>query len=694
MSFSIDQAFDLLFRSGGDPEGHAFASRRWFRRPRLPDGPPEVPASDVEAADALLDGKVKAGTVAWAKKAEVVSPVRFDAERHVPPRMPYDVFAFAAHLVEQAGIYHHLQPVKMDPAGGVGPATPSPALRHIDITRLDRQIVTSAADAWAKLTIPQASMVDLAQQLTETATWKALEPLFESWWMVMGACGKELILARPNSADGPIVPVWWKHAWRLMAIADEAAAGTAFQFDTEELRRAANGEPTNTRWFGAEVLLEHALRVKAAVDASKSGPTAEAGDISTLSVANPALVNVLPKVRTASVGCTLRSLSHHLALLPASGVVKGRWTPNYMWPSPAGGSMPGGVMNLVLVPMPYSLGARSFKQALVEDVSGGEPGEAPRFGYFDVHQDWIKGVDPSKLTSFLDAIIDTAQRQSPSIHGFVFPELALDYHTFKLARDHVQSKLPETEIFVSGVSSNDKGQVGNFVAASTFPSGAPAEPREQRETVREKHHRWKLDKTQLRAYGLLGVLSPELSWWENIPLQSRQVDFTVIRRDSVLAAMICEDLARVDPCQQVIRAVGPNLVVALLMDAPQVSSRWPARYATVLAEDPGCAVLTLTSRGLMTLQHRLGTHPSKGDDRVVAMWRDDGASGPIELKCPYDAQAVLLTIVEQKVEDITLDGRRDRLAKAWRYVGDVPLRIPDARSHTEILGPEDLACWS
>jgi hypothetical protein len=46
-------------------------------------------------------------------------------------------------------------------------------------------------------------------------------------------------------------------------------------------------------------------------------------------------------------------------------------------------------------------------------------------------------------------------------------------------------------------------------------------------------------------------------------------------------------------------AIGPNLVIALLMDGPQLENRWPARYATVLAEDPGSAVLTVTSLGMV-----------------------------------------------------------------------------------------------
>jgi hypothetical protein len=40
------------------------------------------------------------------------------------------------------------------------------------------------------------------------------------------------------------------------------------------------------------------------------------------------------------------------------------------------------------------------------------------------------------------------------------------------------------------------------------------------------------------------------------------------------------------------------LLIALLMDGPQLKSRWSGRYAGVLAEDPGSSVLTLTSLGM------------------------------------------------------------------------------------------------
>lgn len=80
------------------------------------------------------------------------------------------------------------------------------------------------------------------------------------------------------------------------------------------------------------------------------------------------------------------------------------------------------------------------------------------------------------------------------------------------------------------------------------------------------------------------------------------------------------------------------------MDAPQFRRRWLTRYATVLTDDPGTAILTLTSRALMTRQHRIGTHPSKGaDDRVVSLWRDDRGTTR-EIACPIGALGIRLTL--------------------------------------------------
>jgi hypothetical protein len=707
MTLTVGEAFDLLFAPGNlssSPicSNAAFEGRRWFRKAIRQENF-ELSADDIaelERADKLLCEKVNSRSLAWTSSlgSNDTLPARasFDSLRHLPPRTPYDVFAAAAYLIESAGVYHHLQPSKLG-SGSHGVPDTASSVRHIAITAEDRGQVRAAAKAWRSLARKGRLPSEFAAALVADDVWKKIEPMFESWFVVFGYCAQHPVFDRITDGREDSVPAWWKHAWRLFAIADETAKGTGFQFDFSQGRKAAEGKKSDICWFELDVMVEHLMQAVSDTPDTDSSPAyGELADITSLSIAREAVACVLPKVRTPAVGCTLRSLSHHLALLPAAGVARGRWTPNYIKQKPKAGSMPEGVMNLLLVPLPYSLRANSFQAALVEDVRTGKDRGTPRFGYFDVDQHWITedAARPAAIVTFVQALIKTAQKQCPAVHGLVFPELSLDYNTFRLVREHIRQHLPEADILISGTSSNEAGVRGNYVAVASFQKWLTSGAREYRETVREKHHRWKLERQQLQDYGLLGVLSPELSWWENIALQNRRVDFTVMHRDSVLAAMICEDLARVDPCQKVIRAVGPNLVVALLMDAPQLSGRWPARYATVLAEDPGCAVLTLTSRGLMTRQHRLGIFPSDGKDRIVALWRDDRNQAPVQLKCPYDSQGVLLTIVEEGAEDISLDGRADRDAKAWRYAGDVPVRIPSAKArYAHILGEEDNACW-
>ena len=135
----------------------------------------------------------------------------------------------------------------------------------------------------------------------------------------------------------------------------------------------------------------------------------------------------------------------------------------------------------------------------------------------------------------------------------------------------------------------------------------------------EKHHRWSLDRSQIEQYHLAAVLDPRVRWWEAIEINRRSLH--IIERDHghTIAALVCEDLAHIDEVFDLLRTVGPTLVVALLLDGPQLGFRWTARYASVLADDPGSAVLTLTSYGMVANAWRDGQPPSS----VVALWKDN-----------------------------------------------------------------------
>ncbi len=117
--------------------------------------------------------------------------------------------------------------------------------------------------------------------------------------------------------------------------------------------------------------------------------------------------------------------------------------------------------------------------------------------------------------------------------------------------------------------------------------------------------------------------------------------------------MVCEDLARIDPVQSVIRAVGPTLVIALLMDGGTVEKRWSGRYATVLAEDPGSAVLTLTSLGLM---RRSIVKDGEKPNREIGLWKGSDQRTR-ELQLAPSHHAILLTLSANRKTNFTLDGR-------------------------------------
>ena len=177
-----------------------------------------------------------------------------------------------------------------------------------------------------------------------------------------------------------------------------------------------------------------------------------------------------------------------------------------------------------------------------------------------------------------------------------------------------------------------------------------------KDLIQKKHHPWKLDAAQVVQYGLGGVLTPSRAWWEYADFADRQLSFVSLTADVVLSVLVCEDLARPDPVANIVRAVGPNLVIALLMDGPQTRERWAARYATVLADDPGCSVLSLTSLGMSNL-----SRPQSGPNRsrVIAMWKDAISGAATEIEMPLQCDAIALSLSIQYREEFTADGRGD-----------------------------------
>jgi hypothetical protein len=362
---------------------------------------------------------------------------------------------------------------------------------------------------------------------------------------------------------------------------------------------------------------------------------------------NPSRYAVLPKMHTAQSGLTIRSFSHHLAFLH-SREMTARWYLPFTDRNLFKKSFNHHAFNLLLVPWPKIVLPSPFiaseKINLTDEVERGS------YGLFKV-----KPIAPPKRT-FVSKLLAKAEEQVGEINGVIMPELALTPRSFQDLRANI---VTAKRFFLSGVgSASQQGKrAENYLRFDLgIPGGEFVFSLEQR-----KHHRWKLTKSQILQYGIGTNLHPEANWWEHISLDERELLFVNLRPWLTVTPLICEDLARPEPVGDLVRAIGPNLVIALLMDGPQIGGRWPGRYAASLADDPGCSVLTLTSGGM---SHLSKTRNEKDRSDMVALWKDP-QTGTQEISLPKEADGLVLNITVQYEEEWTADGRGDRKASGY-----------------------------
>jgi hypothetical protein len=507
------------------------------------------------------------------------------------PVWPADAFAVAATLVGRSACYSKFR---------VGENAPRDYVKEV---RAD-------GEDW----------IGIWEQALSTGYPTRVPDRVQAYWDVLSTCKDQVgIEIRPDAPS----PRWWDAAMRLLAASDEASVGVGFHHDPEP---GDSVDPTST--------FAKMVRIVRAVLSERESRERLLRDSSICRRVLPQDACVQPKARTAQVGCTLRSLSHHLALVPPSGEVRSEW-----FLSPV---LRNGQMNLLLVPFPYTVPSKAFEARPADQTKMGN--------YFGVSPDaWLgeKTGRIDRVVKFLCRLVDSANSQGATVHGIVLPELALDIETADKTVDLLGKKYKgQLELLICGVAAPGNNAV---LTAAYDEEGTPVWRWTQR-----KHHRWRLDASQIRRYRLAHVLDQSKTWWEDTKLAERIVRLLVFRHGATLSALVCEDLARADPAQSLLRALGPNLVVALLMDGPQLQVRWPGQYATVLAEDPGSSVLTLTSLGMVRRAHDA---PPK-ERWNVALWKEYGHDAT-EICLDHDAQAVLATLFLKDVEEVTLDRRRD-----------------------------------
>jgi hypothetical protein len=403
----------------------------------------------------------------------------------------------------------------------------------------------------------------------------------------------------------------------LHAIADEACAGLGVSLDGTDSRACvyrAHGRELLARTGSLARIPTHSLRV-------------------------------LPKVRTQSDGTSLRSLSRYACVIDPG--VDIRW---HKVPIRRKGTGPGvRHANLLLLPWPLRVRESDF-HALEGSV---QRASNDSFGFFEF-------APAEKLDlDLVERLILSARNEVDSVDVVALPECAVEdtevsaleallarYGVAMLQTGVRQRPLQPGELSCNWVHI---GVNPSLEKGASLPDSTDGEWFHIRQN---KHHRWSLDERQVLQYHLGGALHPHIRWWEATEVPRRAIQIAELGDEITLVSLVCEDLAQIDDVAEVIRSVGPTVVYTPVLDGPQLSSRWAARYASVLADDPGSAVLTLTSYGMVQRSRPRGRDSSQ----VVALWKDP-VRGLREIPLEAGAQGVLLTVCGDFTTRRSADGR-------------------------------------
>jgi hypothetical protein len=400
----------------------------------------------------------------------------------------------------------------------------------------------------------------------------------------------------------------------LHATADEACAGLGVALDTSDAVASVY------RARGRELL-------------ARTGSMARV---------DPHLLKVLPKVRTPPTG---RPAFSRYACVQRPGI-EARW--HKMPARHRGTDLRSEYATLLLLPWPLEVNASDFRPI---EGSVQRQSKDP-FGFFEFAP--AHGID----LDLVDRVLTAARQEAGSVDVVCLPESAVEEGEI----DELEALLHDHGVIalVAGVRQQapEPGRApDNWLHMGFNPrlvkgGSLPTEPSPPWFRIRQrKHHRWSLDEAQIYQYHLGGVLHPHVRWWESMEVPRRSIQFVEVA-ELTLAALVCEDLAQSDDVAELIRQVGPTIVLTALLDGPQLNSRWAARYASVLADDPGSAVMTLTSYGMVQRSRPRGREASP----VVALWKDP-SRGVREIPLEAGAHGVLLTLCTDRATRRSADAR-------------------------------------
>ena len=288
------------------------------------------------------------GTRVETAQSLTLTSARPPSDWEKAPNFPPDLFAVTAYLLDHAGAYSYIIP---EFAGAFAEAC---------YTRVTRDEIC----AWKTAAKEIKVAVDFPEVLPAVVN--------ELWKVIWTGAFERNVLVYAPLAHHVAPPDWWKAAYGLLVIADEACVDVGYD--------GHMGDKGDDRlsWI-AKYVKASSMAIVSKNNDRKGKPEdvrMEFKHVTISPLTDHSVLCVQPKARTPRVGCTMRSLSHNLALLPPAGFVTTDWQRPPATPPDEDGSN----LNLLLVPLPYTIHPSWF------DV--GEDAKTET-GWFDLNPRWL-----------------------------------------------------------------------------------------------------------------------------------------------------------------------------------------------------------------------------------------------------------------------------------------------------------------
>jgi hypothetical protein len=271
-----------------------------------------------------------------------------------------------------------------------------------------------------------------------------------------------------------------------------------------------------------------------------------------LSRASPACLRVLPRCRASAGGISIRSLSRHVFVSGPQVDVDWHRTPSL----PSDVRPPEAHANGLLLPWPLRVRASDF-QSVRYALPHMDTAET---GFFTFRP--AETLDLGLIEGVLRAAIDEAG----TVDFMILPESAITPADIT----PLEALLARYGVWclIAGV----RELAGDGHLGANWVHVGVRQKLVWRHAAQHKHHRWRLDGNQIDQYNIGGALMPSMHWWEAVSIPRRSLQI-IDMGSMTLVPLVCEDLARLEPVSGLVRSIGASLVVALLLDGPQLRSR-------------------------------------------------------------------------------------------------------------------------